>query len=251
RVSRRLALGAAAVGLVASLAGPTAYTLSTVQSGHTGSIVTAGPAGASMMGGGGGGMRGGFGGGGMPGQQSQQGRQGQQNGNGFPGGGMPGQNQQNGNGGTQNQQNGNGFPGGGRMGDGGGMGGGGGVGGLLNGASVSSQAKKLLETDSSKYTWVAAAIGAQNAASYQLSTGEPVMAIGGFNGTDPSPTLAQFKTYVADGKIHYFISSGTGGGMGGSSSGTSSQITSWVEKTFKKVTVGSATFYDLTQKASG
>ncbi|MEU9388480.1 glycosyltransferase family 39 protein [Streptomyces sp. NPDC048324] len=251
RVGRRLALGAAAVGLAASLAGPTAYTLSTLQSGHTGSIVTAGPAGASTMGGGpggGGGMRGGFGGGGMPGQQ---GRQGQQNGNGFPGGGMPGQNQQNGNGGTQNQQNGNGFPGAGRMGDGGGMGGGGGVGGLLNGASVSSQAKKLLETDSAKYTWVAAAIGAQNAASYQLSTGEPVMAIGGFNGTDPSPTLAQFKTYVADGKIHYFISSGTGGGMGGSSSGTSSQITSWVEKTFKKVTVGSATFYDLTQKASG
>ncbi|MGW2237334.1 ArnT family glycosyltransferase [Streptomyces sp. NPDC001759] len=259
RVSRRLALGAAAVGLVASLAGPTAYTLSTLQTGHTGSIVTAGPAGASMMGGGpggGGGMRGGFGGGGMPGQQNQQG---QQNGNGFPGGGttgngnggfggMPGQN---GNGGTQNQQNGNGFPGAGRMGDGGGMGGGGGVGGLLNGASVSSQAKELLETDSSKYTWVAAAIGAQNAASYQLSTGDPVMAIGGFNGTDPSPTPAQFKKYVEEGKIHYFISSGSGGGMGGSSSGTSSQITSWVEKTFKKVTVGSATFYDLTQKASG
>ncbi|MDH6608835.1 4-amino-4-deoxy-L-arabinose transferase-like glycosyltransferase [Streptomyces sp. SAI-208] len=254
RLSRRLALAAASLGLVAALAGPTAYTLSTLQEGHTGSIVTAGPAGASMMGGGGpgGGGRGGFGGG-MPGQQGQQ-----QNGNGttqgggtggFPGGGMPGgqgQNQQNGNGGTQNQQGGPG----GQTGDGGGMGGGG-VGGLLNGASVSSEAKKLLETDSSKYTWVAAAIGAQNAASYQLSTGDPVMAIGGFNGTDPSPTLAQFKEYVADGKIHYFISGGSGGGMGNSSSGTSSQITSWVEANFKKVTVGSATFYDLTQKASG
>ncbi|MGW2518639.1 glycosyltransferase family 39 protein [Streptomyces sp. NPDC001617] len=261
RINRQLALAAASVGLVASLAGPTAYTISTLQTGHTGSIVTAGPAGASMMGGGpgggGGGMRGGMGGG-MPGQNQQNGNgntQGQnQQGNGFPGGGttgngntnggfgggMPGQNQQNGNGNTQgqNQQG------------GGGMGGGGGVGGLLNGASVSSQAKKLLETDSAKYTWVAAAIGAQNAASYQLSTGDPVMAIGGFNGTDPSPTLAQFKKYVADGKIHYFISSGTGGGMGGSSTGTSSQITSWVEKTFKKVTVGSSTFYDLTQKAS-
>ncbi|MGY6023738.1 glycosyltransferase family 39 protein [Streptomyces spinosirectus] len=255
RVSRRLALGAAAVGLVAALAGPTAYTLSTLQEGHTGSIVTAGPSGASMMGGrggpGGGGMRGGFGGG-MPGQngqngQNQQGRQGQQNGNGgtqngngFPGGGfaggMPGQNQQ-------------GTPGG--AGGAGAGGAGGGAGGLLNGASVSSQAKKLLEKDSSKYTWAAAAIGAQNAASYQLSTGDPVMAIGGFNGTDPSPTSAQFKKYVAEGKIHYFISSGTGGGMGGSSSGTSSQITSWVEKNFKKVTAGSATFYDLTQQTSG
>ncbi|MET9387957.1 glycosyltransferase family 39 protein [Streptomyces sp. NPDC002928] len=270
RLNRRLALAAAAVSVVAALAGPTAYTLSTLQEGHTGSIVTAGPSGASMMGGGGpgGGGRGGFGGnGGGPGgnTQGQQGNGTTQNGNGFPGGGtggtggfpgggtgggMPGQGQgqQNGNGTTQN---GNGFPGGGQMGEGGGMAGGGGMGGLLNGASVSSEAKKLLETDSGKYTWVAAAIGAQNAASYQLSTGDAVMAIGGFNGTDPSPTLAQFKKYVEEGKIHYFISSGSGGGMGGSSTGTSSKITSWVESNFKKVTVGSATFYDLTQAASG
>ncbi|WP_433919089.1 glycosyltransferase family 39 protein [Streptomyces canus] len=265
RLGRQLALGAAALGIVAALAGPTAYTLSTVDSAHTGSIPTAGPAGASMMGGGpGGGGRGGFGGGtGGPGGQTQNGNgttrgQGQQ-GQGFPGGGtggtggfgggMPGQNgNTQGNGSTQNQQG--GMPGG-TTGDGGGMGGGGGVGGLLNGASVSAEAKKLLKADADDYTWAAAAIGAQNAASYQLATDESVMAIGGFNGTDPSPTPAQFKEYVADGKIHYFISGGSGGGMGGSSSGTSSQITSWVEATFKKVTVGSATFYDLTQKASG
>ncbi|MEU9912053.1 glycosyltransferase family 39 protein [Streptomyces sp. NPDC051001] len=248
RINRQLALAAASLGLAASLAGPTAYTVSTLQEGHTGSIVTAGPAGASMMGGGRGGGPGGGGGGGgtgggMPGQNQQNGNTQGQGGNGFPGGGMPGQSQQQG----QGRQNG-GMPGG-TTGEGGGMGGGG-VGGLLNGATVSDEAKKLLETDSGDYTWVAAAIGAQNAASYQLSTGEPVMAIGGFNGTDPSPTLAQFKEYVADGKVHYFISSGSGGGMGGSS-GTSSQITSWVEANFKKVTVGSSTFYDLTQKASG
>ncbi|MFF7281790.1 glycosyltransferase family 39 protein [Streptomyces griseorubiginosus] len=258
RLGRQLALGAAALGIVAALAGPTAYTLSTVNSAHTGSIPTAGPAGASMMGFGGG--RGGGPGGGGAGGFGGFGGQNQQNGNGngntqgqgFPGGGtggttggtggfgggMPGQNgTTQGNGTTQNQR--------------GGMGGGGGVGGLLNGATVSSEAEKLLQADADDYTWAAAAIGAQNAASYQLATDESVMAIGGFNGTDPSPTLAQFKKYVADGRIHYFISSGTGGGMGGSSSGTSSQITSWVEANFKKVTVGSATFYDLTQKASG
>ncbi|KOU60605.1 glycosyl transferase [Streptomyces sp. MMG1533] len=254
RLGRQLALAAAALGIVASLAGPAAYTLSTVNSAHTGSIPTAGPAGASMMGGRGGGPGGGGGmGGGMPGGgQNQQNGNGNTQGNGFPGGGtggmgggMPGggQNQQNGNGTTQ----GNGAPGG-QTGDGGGMGGGG-MGGLLNGATVTDEAKKLLETDADQYTWAAAAIGAQNAASYQLATGEPVMAIGGFNGTDPSPTLAQFKKYVEDGKIHYFISSGSSGGMGGSSDGTSSQITTWIEANFKKVTVGSATFYDLTQKA--
>ncbi|MFF9170682.1 MULTISPECIES: ArnT family glycosyltransferase [unclassified Streptomyces] len=236
RITRRLARAAAAVSVLAALAGPTAYTLSTVNSAHTGSIPTAGPAGASMMGGRGGpggfpggGMRGGFPGGAMPGGgQGQQGRQGQGQ---IPGG-----------------RNGNGFPGGRTGGEGGT---GGGPGGLLNGATVSAAAKKLLETDASRYTWVAASIGSQNAAGYQLATGDPVMAIGGFNGTDPSPTLAQFKQYVEEGKIHYFIAGGGmgGGGMGGS--GTSSQITSWVESTFKKVTVGSATFYDLTQKASG
>ncbi|MGW7523600.1 glycosyltransferase family 39 protein [Streptomyces sp. NPDC054783] len=248
RISRRLALGAAAVGLVAALAGPTAYTLGTVDSAHTGSIPTAGPAGASMMGfgggrGPGGGMRAGFGGGGLPGQPGQQNgqgrpgqQQGRQNGNGFPGGGFGG-----------------GVPG--RTGEGG-MGGGGGAGGLVNGADVSSAAKELLAEDASKYTWVAASVGSQNAAGYQLATGDPVMAIGGFNGTDPSPTTAQFEKYVAEGKIHYFIAGGgmgggMDGGMGGSSSGTSSRITSWVESNFKKVTVGSATFYDLTQKRSG
>ncbi|NUP24517.1 MAG: glycosyltransferase family 39 protein [Streptomyces sp.] len=260
RINRQLALAAASLGLVASLAGPTAYTISTLQEGHTGSIVTAGPAGASMMGGGGGGRGGGpgGGGGGFPGggQNGQQGQQNGQQGNGFPGGGMPGQNG-NSNGNSQSQQGqggqsqqGNGFPGGGQTGEGGGMGGGGGVGGLLNGATVSDEAKKLLETDSGDYTWVAAAIGAQNAASYQLSTGDPVMAIGGFNGTDPSPTLAEFKKYVEDGKIHYFIGGGSGGGMGGSSNGTSSKITSWVQENFESVTVDGTTFYDLTQPKS-
>ncbi|MFE7897925.1 glycosyltransferase family 39 protein [Streptomyces sp. NPDC057424] len=250
RLGRRPALGAVGLGLVAALAGPAAYTLTTVNEGHTGSIVTAGPAVAGGRGGPGGG--GAPGGGGFPGggqnQQNGNGNAQGQQGNGFPGGGFPGggQNQQGQNqqGQGQNRQNGDG----GRTG---GMGGGGGVGGLLNGASVSSAAKKLLEADADRYTWAAAAIGAQNAASYQLSTGEPVMAIGGFNGTDPSPTLAQFKKYVADGKIHYFIASGgMGGRMGGGSDGTSSQITSWVEANFKEVTAGSATFYDLTRKAS-
>jgi 4-amino-4-deoxy-L-arabinose transferase-like glycosyltransferase len=271
RLGRRLALAAVGLSFAASVAGPTAYTLSTVSTGHTGSIVTAGPAGASMMGGrgggpGGGGMRGGFPGGG----------QNQQNGNGAPqngqqGGGMgqpptggtggfPGRNQQ-GNGSTQGRNQQGGMPGGG-MGEGG-MGGGGGAGGLLNGATVSSAARTLLSENAADYTWAAAAVGSQNSASYQLATGKPVMAIGGFNGTDPSPTLAQFKKYVTDGRIHYFISSGGAGGMGGGmgggadgggSSGTtssSSRISSWVTANFKKVTVGSATFYDLTQPTSG
>ena len=57
---------------------------------------------------------------------------------------------------------------------------------------------------------MAATTGSNSASGYQLATDDPVMAIGGFNGTDPAPTLAQFEKYVAEGKIHYYISGGTG-----------------------------------------
>jgi hypothetical protein len=78
------------------------------------------------------------------------------------------------------------------------------------------------------------------------------MAIGGFNGTDPSPTLAQFEKYVADGKVHYFIAGGRGGGPGGAggSSRDASQITSWVESHYTAATVGGVTVYDLASGGS-
>ena len=43
------------------------------------------------------------------------------------------------------------------------------------------------------------------AAPLQLAAGQPVLAIGGFNGTDPAPTLAQFEKLVSEHKIHYFV----------------------------------------------
>ncbi|MFJ1833145.1 ArnT family glycosyltransferase [Streptomyces sp. NPDC088175] len=270
RLGRRLALAAVGLGLAASLAGPAAYTLSTLNTGHQGSIVTAGPSSGGMGGpGGGGGGRGGGPGGGMrfPGQGNQQGGQqgnvqGGQQGGGMgqpPTGTPPGQGQGQSQGQGQGQGQMPGWPGASQNGQrpgampGAGEGfGGAGMGGLLNGASVGTEAEALLEKDAGDYTWAAAAIGSQNAASYQLATGEPVMAIGGFNGSDPSPTLAQFKRYVEDGRIHYFIAGGgMGGGRMGGDSGSSSQISSWVEKNFEKVTAGSATFYDLTRPTDG
>jgi len=120
---------------------------------------------------------------------------------------------------------------------------GGGAGGLLNGSTSTAAINALLATDASSYTWVAAAIGSNTASGYQLATELPVMAVGGFNGSDPSPTLARFKQYVADGEIHYFIASG-GGGMNAGGS-TSSEITSWVSENFAAKTVDGVTIYDL------
>lgn len=276
RLSRGAALGVAAVGLAAVLAGPLAYCLTTVTTPHTGSIVTAGPAVAGGRGGpGGGGMRG-FemqGGGAMPGggaapqgmpqgggpQGGQapggQGQGGQAPGGQAPGGRTPGGNQSAGGGRTERT--------------GGGMGGGG-MGGLLGGTKAGAEATAALRADAEKYTWAAAAVGSQNAASYQLASEQPVMAIGGFNGSDPSPTLEQFKAYVKAGKIHYFIGQGsTGGGAaggaaggtgetgtaarggGGPGGGAGSAIESWVKANFTASTVGGATFYDLAAPTSG
>ena len=88
--------------------------------------------------------------------------------------------------------------------------------GFLSSSQSNAALNKALQLDAGKYTWAAATVNSNNAAGYQLGSREPVMAIGGFNGTDPAPTLAQFEKYVSEGKIHYFIASGGGfGGFGG------------------------------------
>ncbi|QDP94528.1 glycosyltransferase family 39 protein [Microlunatus elymi] len=237
RLPKAAATAVLALAGVAALTGPASYSVDTVLTPHTGSIVTAGP--VSSMGGPGGGMRGGPGGGGMaPTGQSRgrnspagQGSAGQAPGGQAMPGGMPGQSQSGSSAGSD------GGPGGAAAG---------GMGGLINGTQVSDQLKSLLNQNADEYTWVAATARAQNAASYQLATEQPVMAIGGFNGTAASPTLTQFKQYVAEGKIHYFISSGSEGQLSGSSSQDSAaQIQSWVPDNFTAKTVSGVTVYDL------
>lgn len=87
---------------------------------------------------------------------------------------------------------------------------------LLGGGSASEEVIDLLLQNASGYRWAAATTGSQNAASYQLASELPVMAIGGFNGTDPAPTLEQFKEYVEQGQIRYYIE---GSEMGGKAMG--------------------------------
>ena len=257
---RSAARALAAVGLIAALAGPTAYTLQTVATAHGGSLPTAGPTVAGGGFGGGGGGRGGFPGGGFGG--GARGGQPPTGTGGFPGGTPPqaggtggtgtGGGAGGGTGTTGGAQGGGTLPGGtGQRGGAGGMGGAGG-GTFLNGSTPGTAITKLLKTDASSYTWVAAAIGSQNASGYQLATGDPVMSIGGFNGTDPAPTLAQFEQYVSSGKIHYFIGGSTGMPGGGAdgrggSSGTSSEISTWVAAHYSSSTVGGVTVYDLTK----
>jgi 4-amino-4-deoxy-L-arabinose transferase-like glycosyltransferase len=120
-------------------------------------------------------------------------------------------------------------------------------GNFLNAGQVSDALASLLRTDAGSYRWVAATVNANSAAGYELATGEAVMAIGGFNGSDPTPTLAQFQDYVSKGQIHYYLVGGGGGMRGGGSS--SRDIESWVAQHFTATTVGGVTVYDLTQPA--
>ena len=206
------ALGVAAIGIVALLTGPIIWTACTIATGHTGSIVTARPGGSV---------------------------------GGDPGGGSPsGNGAANGAGGTapddsssESASSGNGAdtPGGGS--------------GLLGGTSANESLVELLAQNASGYHWAAATTGSQSAASYQLASELPVMAIGGFNGSDPAPTLDKFKAYVAQGLIRYYIASdGLGGGMGGTQMGGSSaasEIAEWVAQNYTAQTIGNTTVYDL------
>jgi 4-amino-4-deoxy-L-arabinose transferase-like glycosyltransferase len=114
----------------------------------------------------------------------------------------------------------------------------GGGGGLREGAS-STEVVQLLKGTSTE--WAAATVGAQGAASLQLSSGRPVIAIGGWNGSDPAPTLDEFKALVAQGKVRYFVTGGQGG-FGRGDSG----IGAWVAANFEAVDAGGQTIYDLT-----
>ncbi|MEV1015459.1 glycosyltransferase family 39 protein [Micromonospora sp. NPDC049801] len=233
RLPRWLGAVALGVGAAAALAGPAAYAAQTAATPHTGSIPSAGPAVAGGFG------RGGFPGGRPPGGMAFPGR-GQFPGDGRNGASVPGGENRNGN------QDGGRFPGLPGVGQ---MPGarGGGMGGLLDAREPSAAMRELLERDSDDYTWVAATIGSNNASGYQLATGDPVMPIGGFNGSDPSPTLAQFQRYVADHKIHYFVGGGGFRANGGSSA--SQEISTWVEETFTAQTVDGVTVYDLSTGA--
>jgi 4-amino-4-deoxy-L-arabinose transferase-like glycosyltransferase len=274
-----LAGSAAAVALIAALAGPAAYSLDAAATAHTGALPTAGPTVTSAFGGPGGGGTGGAGGpAGLPGAGRGSGSLGGTSGGAAgagggrnatgaqpPGSGSSGSGSSGIGGSGQASGTGSGtarLPGagtragsatgrpGGSPGGGQGLGGGGGRGGggLGGSTQVSKALMTLLERDASAYTWAAATVGSESAAPLQLATGQPVMSIGGFNGTDPSLSLAQFKRLVAEHKIHYFVGANSDSFGGGS--GDAAAISTWVTAHFKSQTVGGETVYNLTEASS-
>ena len=240
RVTELLAVAPAPLALIAALGGPLAYSIDTAATPHTGAVASAGPV-----------LAGSFGGLG-----SSQ----------FPSGGRLPAGASGFLGGTEGRQATEATSG---------------LGAMSGNGSTSAALSKLLERGASGYQWAAATVGSMSAASLELSSdGVPVMAIGGFTGSDPAPSLSQFEKLVSEHKIHYFVSGGSADGPGGfglsggrlgssgdvpaeagrgsdgampglsGSTSDASQITSWVAAHFKSKTVGGSVIYELSSPKS-
>jgi hypothetical protein len=253
-IRNKVALAAAVAGLVAMLAGPTAYSLATVGKTLSGGDPLAGPASAELGSGGpGGGAPGsGFGrgiglrAGGPPGPAGLR-----HLGAGAPSGGVPvgapplgteagAGSPPNlfGNGvragaGTSGGANAAGSAGsappagtlagasrgsgtGARLGVGAGIGTG-------PGANVSKALISYLKAHQGKATYLVAAVGSSTAGPIALESGRNVIDMGGFMGSDPAPSLAKLKNFIDSGQLHYVLlsGSGSGGGVGAFGNGTS------------------------------
>lgn len=198
RLRLRIAAVALATGLAAGLAGPAAYALTPLGSAVNGTNPTAGPAGS----GGFGGMRGGFPGG-VPGGVPE--------GDAGPPSGVPGQNSQRGATGDAAPQLGDGLPAGGGMRGG-------------PGGAMDQQMIEYLKQHRDGATWLVAVSSARGASSAILSTGLPVIAMGGFTGSDPAMTVDRLAGLVSSGRLRYVM---TGDDRGGPDGG-GSRATEWV-----------------------
>ncbi|HWH10568.1 MAG TPA: glycosyltransferase family 39 protein [Solirubrobacteraceae bacterium] len=229
QLRRRLAGFAMIAGLVGVLAGPTSYSLATVGRSITGSNPLAGPAGADSgiggFGGGGGRPTGARGFGRPPGTANLPSGASRPTGAGFPGGGTP-------------------PTGGGAAGPGATSGGGPGGGG-----SVSTATVKYLEAHQAGAKYLVAAVGSQTAADLSLQTGQNVVDMGGFTGSDPTPSLAKLQGLIDSGQLHYVLLSSSGGGgpaggrggIGGGSNAATTARDAWIKANGKVVTISGQT----------
>jgi hypothetical protein len=223
-MNQKLVFSMAVLGVAAILTGPIAFTADTISTAHTGALPAAGPAVANTAQAGAPPGAGGATGGGA--RFGSRGAPPQLFGNSAEAGHPPGAI---GNGKSSKLAS---------------LGAAGRGGGSPGAATQVSHALKIaLHKDASSYRWVAATSGSNSAASLELATDDPVMAIGGFNNQAEKLNLSTFEGYVNAGEIHYYIAGGGNTGPGGGNS--DKEISKWVEANFKSETIGGQTVYNL------
>ncbi len=103
-------------------------------------------------------------------------------------------------------------------------------------------------------TWLVAVTSANQAGPLQIASGVPVMAMGGFMGSDPAPTREQLRAAVREGRLRYVLLGGRGGlggpaGPGGFFGGdgqgnVAGDRADWVTSACTRVEGLSVTLYD-------
>ncbi|MER6180375.1 glycosyltransferase family 39 protein [Streptomyces sp. NPDC001652] len=198
---QRLTGLAALAAVVALLAGPAAYSVSAAASSTNGTNPTAGPSTGGGMGGGGGQRPSGG-----PGGSASQSGTGQSGSDGQSAGQPPSGTES---GGTESD-------GASRTG--------GSAGGMGGGTQVSSAMITYLKKNQDGATWLVAVATDQTASSIILESGEPVISMGGWSGSDHAMTLAKLKSLVKAGKLHYIVISDSGQGS------SNTEISTWVKR---------------------
>jgi 4-amino-4-deoxy-L-arabinose transferase-like glycosyltransferase len=105
-------------------------------------------------------------------------------------------------------------------------------GGLGGSSSLNTALIKYLEAHKGNAKYLVAVVSSNEADSIILETNQPVMALGGFSGSDPILTTTQLAALVKSGAVRYFLLNGSGGGGPG---GGQSTLTTWITQHAKVV----------------
>jgi 4-amino-4-deoxy-L-arabinose transferase-like glycosyltransferase len=100
----------------------------------------------------------------------------------------------------------------------------GGPGGGNDRSTTNTRLISYLEANRGSAKYLVATASSNEADSIILATNQPVMAMGGFSGSDPILTTDQLAKLVANGTVRYFLVNGSGGGPGGGQS----ELTTWI-----------------------
>ncbi len=108
--------------------------------------------------------------------------------------------------------------------------------GVGGSSSADTALIKYLEAHRDGAKYLVAVVSSNEADTIILETNQPVMALGGFSGSDPILTTAQLAALVKSGAVRFFLLNGSGGGPG---SGGQSALITWITQHSKVVSTSS------------
>lgn len=95
-------------------------------------------------------------------------------------------------------------------------------------AEVNTKLLNYLTKNNTDEKYLFATTDSTSAAPYIIKTGKPVMAMGGFSGSDPILTVSKLKSMIKKGEVKYFYLSGMG-------KGGQSDVITWIKENSKEI----------------